>query len=178
MDPAGSLDSTTWAALALALTTLGAVLSWFAWRRRGPAAGLRGLAWTLLPVAAWLTGTLRLAVAIVEDVVDWVARLVLSPTVWAGVIVLGVAVALFVLSGVMRTHGVGVRDRGKDQVAGRSGRRTVAAAPASSAGPAAPTASAADTPAARKPRGRGAARHESDLDDMDDIEAILKKHGI
>ena len=60
MDPAGSLDSTTWAALALTLTVIGAVLSWVAWRRRGPAAGLRGLGWTLLPVAAWLTGTLRL----------------------------------------------------------------------------------------------------------------------
>ncbi|MGD5408180.1 hypothetical protein QUS89_23080, partial [Xanthomonas citri pv. citri] len=111
MDPAGTLDSTTWAALALALTTLGAVLSWFAWRRRGPAAGLRGLAWTLLPAAAWLTGTLRLVVAVVEDVVDWATRLVLSPTVWAGVVVLGVAVALFVLSGVMRTRGIGVRGR-------------------------------------------------------------------
>ena len=41
-----------------------AALSFVAWRRRGLAAGLRGLSWTLLPVAAWLTGTLTLAVDI------------------------------------------------------------------------------------------------------------------
>ena len=34
-----SIDSTTWAALALTLTIIGAALSWVAWRRRGLAAG-------------------------------------------------------------------------------------------------------------------------------------------
>ena len=119
MDPAGTLDSTTWAALALTLTVIGAVLSWVAWRRRGPAAGVRGLGWTLLPVAAWLTGTLRLVVAVVEEVVDWATRLVLSPTVWAGVVVLGVAVLLLVVAGAMRSRGVGVRQRpGRAPVSG------------------------------------------------------------
>ena len=55
------------------LTIIGAALTWFAWRRRGLAAGLRGLAWTLLPVAAWLTGTLKLVTGIVDDVVSWAA---------------------------------------------------------------------------------------------------------
>ncbi|ROR91218.1 hypothetical protein [Nocardioides aurantiacus] len=177
MDPAGTLDSTTWAALALTLTVLGAVLSWVAWRRRGAAAGLRGLAWTLLPVAAWLTGTLRLAVAIVEDVTRWATRLVLSPTVWTGIVVAGVAVLLFVVSGAMRSRGVGTRDRG----VGTRDRRAVGAtepAPTTVYPPAATPARASKASKAPKAPRRGTARHESDLDDMDDIEAILKKHGI
>ena len=91
-----TIDSTTWAALALVLTIIGGALSWVAWRRRGLAAGLRGLAWTLVPVAAWLTGTLKLAVNIVNDVGDWATQLVFSPAVWIGIIVAGGSAVLFV----------------------------------------------------------------------------------
>ena len=104
-----SLDSATWAALALVLTVVGAALSFLAWRRRGLAAGLRGLAWTLVPVAAWLTGTLKLAGNIVNDVTDWAARLVFSPSVWLGIVVAGAAVVLWFVSGAMRARGVGTR---------------------------------------------------------------------
>src|SRR6478735_12633133 len=104
-----SLDSATWAALALVLTVIGAALSFLAWRRRGPASGLRGLAWTLVPVAAWLTGTLKLAGNIVDDVTDWATRLVFSPSVWLGIVVAGVAVALWFVSGAMLARGVGTR---------------------------------------------------------------------
>ncbi len=154
---AGTVDSTTWAALALVLTVVGAALSFAAWRRRGLAAGLRGLAWTLVPVAAWLTGTLRLAGGIVEDVVDWAARLVFSPTVWLGVIVAAVAVGLWVLSGVMRARGIGVRDQPKRVRAGSGGPARGAA------------------PAGRKD---SAPKQAAQDDDMAEIEAILKKHGI
>src|SRR3954469_22972613 len=99
-----TIDSTTWAALALTLTIIGAALSWVAFRRRGLAAGIRGLAWTLIPVAAWLTGTLKLAVNIVNDVTDWAARLVFSPTVWLGIIVAGASAGLVVISGLMRSR--------------------------------------------------------------------------
>ena len=143
-----TIDSTTWAALALTLTIIGAALSWVAWRRRGLAAGIRGLAWTLVPVAAWLTGTLKLAVNIVNDVTDWAARLVFSPSVWLGIIVAGASAGLFVLSGFLRS-----RRRVKD-------------------GTPTPAVSARSKP---KPKRK---QHESDLDDMADIEAILKKHGI
>ena len=114
-----TIDSTTWAALALTLTIIGAALTWVAWRRRGLAAGIRGLAWTLVPVAAWLTGTLKLAVNIVDDVASWASRLVFSPTVWLGVIVAGASAGLFVVSGVMRRRGVGVRGKA---AAARNGR--------------------------------------------------------
>ena len=115
-----TIDSTTWAALALVLTVVGAALTWVAWRRRGLAAGIRGLAWTLVPVAAWLTGTLKLAGNILNDVTDWAARLVFSPTVWLGIIVAGASAVLFVVSGVMRARGVGVPRRPRRATARRA----------------------------------------------------------
>jgi hypothetical protein len=149
-----SIDSTTWAALALVLTIIGAALSWVAWKRRGLAAGVRGLAWTLVPVALWLTGTLKLAVSILDDVTSWASRLVFSPAVWAGIIVAGASGALFLASSLMRARGIGVGGRTSGS-AGRKETKQVAAR-------------RSDRPE----------RHESDLDDMADIEAILKKHGI
>src|SRR6478735_12785864 len=154
-----TIDSTTWAALALTLTIIGAALSWVAWKRRGLAAGIRGLAWTLVPVAAWLTGTLKLAVNILNDVTDWAARLVFSPSVWLGIVVAGAAVVLWFVSGAMLARGVGTRGvTRRDQAAAVPGqeRKQVPAAPA---------------------KKRKSARND-DLDDMADIEAILKKHGI
>src|ERR1700755_487932 len=106
-----TIDSTTWAALALTLTIIGGALSWVAWKRRGLAAGVRGLAWTLIPIAAWLTGTLKLAVNILNDVTDWAARLVFSPAVWAGIIVAGASGALFLASSLMRARGIGAAER-------------------------------------------------------------------
>ena len=150
-----SLDDTTWFALALVLTILGAAVTWVAWRRRGLAAGVRGLAWTLIPVAAWLTGTLKLAGNILEDVINWGARVALSPLVWLGIIVAGLAALLWVTSGVMRARGIGVRGKVRETSAGRT--KAVPAA---------------------KPDKQSARKSEDDLDDMDDIEAILKRHGI
>ena len=165
---ASTVDSTTWAALALVLTVLGAVWAWVSWRRRGIAAGLRGLAWTLLPVAAWLTGTLKLLGGIVEDVVDWAARLVFSPTVWLGVIVAGVAVALWIVSGLLRARGIGVRGEAPDRAVRSRGRT--------------PEVEAGKPARSRKPGRADAASKGSapadDDDDMADIEAILKRHGI
>jgi hypothetical protein len=153
-----SLDSATWAALALVLTFVGGAMSFLAWRRRGLAAGLRGLAWTLVPVAAWLTGTLKLAGNIVDDVTDWAAHLVFSPSVWLGIVVAGAAVVLWFVSGAMLARGVGTRGvAGRDRTAAVPGQehKQVSAAPTK----------------------KKSARND-DLDDMADIEAILKKHGI
>lgn len=159
LDATVTLDATTWAALALVLTLIGAAFAWVSWRRRGLAAGLRGLAWTLVPIAAWLTGTLKLAANILDEVVSWATRLAFSPVVWIGIVVAAVAAALWVLSGVMRARGIGVRG---DARAVRSSRQKQV--------PAA-------EPAGRSPAATRRAR-EDDLDDMADIEAILKKHGI
>jgi hypothetical protein len=152
-----TVDSTTWAAVAFVLTAAGAAYTWFSYRRRGLAAGLRGLAWTLVPVAAWLTGTLKLAANILNDVLDWAGRLVWSPSVWLGLIVAGVAVALFFVSGVLRARGSGTREKAVEggrtkQVPAAQGKQTA-------------------------PLKRSSAKKD-DLDDMDEIEAILKRHGI
>ncbi len=160
-----TIDDTTWTALALILTILGAAYTWFAWRRSGLAAGMRGLAWTLLPVAAWLTGSLKLVTGIVEDIVNWAAKLVFSPVVWLGIVVAGVAVALWVLSGFMRARGIGVRDQ--DPSVRPAGSKEVNAGR--------PEALAAQ-PARRKPA--PAKRGSDDIEDLDEIEAILKRHGI
>ena len=154
-----TIDDTTWTALALILTILGAGYTWMAWRRSGLAAGMRGLAWTLLPVAAWLTGSLELVAGILEDIVSWAAKLVFSPVVWLGIVIAGIAAGLWVLSGVMRARGIGVRDN-------------------PNAGPSRKKDASAGKPAGGLPAGKTRKRDDDDIEDLDDIEAILKRHGI
>jgi len=101
------LDSSTWQALGLVLTIAGLAVSAILWSRRGPASGLRGAAWSLLPLAAGLTGVLKLGWEITDSVVDWAAGLVFSPVVWLGLVVAGVSMVLFVVSGWMRRRGAG-----------------------------------------------------------------------
>ncbi len=148
-------DFVTWGAVACVLSALGGVLSWLAWRRRGLAAGLRGLAWSILPIAAWLTGTLHLAANVAGDVGAWALHLVFSPVVWLGIVAAGVAVVLFGASGAMRARGVGTRGRPRVAGAGK--------APIQQPG--------------SKPR-QNVQNKSASPDDMDDIEAILRRHGI
>jgi hypothetical protein len=156
----GSFDSATWQALGLILTLLGLGLSAVVWARRGPAKGLRGIAWSLLPLAAGLTGVLRLGWEVTDSVVHWATRLVFSPIVWLGIVVAAVSVALFVVSGwMMRRGGTGP------------------AAPAkvpSGAHPALPRSGRPEAGGRRE----GVSRTGSAGDDMADIEEILRKHGI
>ena len=154
-----SIDAATWQALGLVLTLVGLGISALVWARRGPARGLRGVAWSLLPLAAGLTGVLRLAWEIADSVLHWAARLVFSPVVWLGLVVAGVSVALFVVSGWML-------------------RRT---SPSRSepAGVGAPGGKA--LPRSRRPAAGtepGSTGSATAGDDMADIEEILRKHGI
>src|SRR3954466_6846422 len=100
----GGFDSATWQALGLTVTLLGLVVTALVWRRRGPASGTRALAWSLLPLAAGLTGVLHLAWDIADSVGSWAVRLVFSPVVWLGVVVAGISATLFVVSGFLRRH--------------------------------------------------------------------------
>jgi hypothetical protein len=93
------VDDVAWGALAAALTLLGGIYTWSAYKRHGFAAGLRGAAFTLLPIAAYLTKTLQMFGEIGDAVADWATALVFSPRVWLGIIVAGVAGGLFVVSG-------------------------------------------------------------------------------
>ena len=143
------MDDVAWGALTLSLTLLGAIYTWYAYRRRGLPPALRGAALTLLPVAALLTRTLRMFTEIADAITGWATRLVFSPTVWVGVVVAGISVLLFGAARVVDPRGTG---------SGRTAPRTPSA-PGRSAGKRVETSVPAD-------------------DDMADIEAILRKRGI
>lgn len=155
------MDDATWAALALTLTVLGAVWTWHAFRKRGVASGLRGAGLTLLPAAAYLTDTLRMFTRIGTAVGDWVTGLVLSPSVWAGIIVAGVSVVLLVVSGILR-------DRERARAVGG------ASAPAG----AVRRGEAAEPGRGARGKGEPAIGGAGGDDDLADIEALLRKRGI
>jgi hypothetical protein len=100
-----------------------------------------------------MTRTLKLASEVVGSVVDWATGLVFNPLVWLGIVLAGISVVLFVVSGAMRSRGVG-----------------------STRAPRAPTAS--DPGALPAKRSSRKAEPAVKDEDMDDIEAILRKHGI
>ncbi|MFC7388464.1 cellulose synthase, partial [Sphaerisporangium rhizosphaerae] len=97
-----SYDQIAWLPLCAGVSAAGLVLSFLALRRRGAAAGLRGAAWSLIPIAAYLTGALPALWQAGTAVAGFLTGLVLSPMVWAGVIVAGLSALLFLVSGVMR----------------------------------------------------------------------------
>ena len=51
-----SYGSIQWLPLTVGLTVLGLIFSYFAYKRRGIRSGTMGAAWSLLPVAAYMTG--------------------------------------------------------------------------------------------------------------------------
>lgn len=143
------------------LTLLGLIATWTVARRRGPIAGIRGLAWSLLPVSLYLTGLLELVWDVLKAGSDWIVHLVFSPTVWAGVVLFGVSVVLFVVSGLLRNRG-GARPA----VAERAGSGELTAT-----GPA-PASAPVDRP------GRQSKQPAASAGEFDEVEDILKRHGI
>lgn len=93
------MDDVTWQALTVVLTLCGGAWTYYAWQHRGTASALRGAGITLLPVAAYMTGTLKVVARTADAVVDWATALVFSPMVWIGFILGGLAVLLFLLGG-------------------------------------------------------------------------------
>ncbi|WP_067185857.1 cellulose synthase [Microtetraspora niveoalba] len=156
-----SFTDIAWTPLCVGVTAVGLVLSYLAFRRRGLAAGLRATAWSLLPLAALLTGILATLWNVVSTVVSFVTGLVLSPAVWAGVVLAGLSVLLFVVSGALRGRAI-ARGRGSADAA-EAAAPTPTGTPAASAGKAKPV----ERPAKPAP-----------ADDFSDIEDILKRRGI
>ena len=169
-------DKIAWLPLCAGLTGLGLVLSYIVMRRRGPGAGLRWAAWSLLPLAAYLTGAIEMFWKMGAAVGDFAKGFVFSAQVWAGIAVTGLAVVLFVASGPLRRRAKRGQERGRDD-------RTVGARTGPTPAPgrelAAPTAPVATTAPAGTPakarKGRNAA---DDDDDLGDVEDILRRHGI
>jgi len=140
----GTIDDVTWYALGMMLTGGGLVWSYLRYQKYGLAAGVRTAAWALLPLALALTGTLKLAGQVLEDIGSWATHLVFSPVVWLGIVLAGVSVVLFGASALL-----GRRQTGKS-----------------------------DAKASSLPAGSGRNPATPIDDDMADIEAILRKHGI
>jgi hypothetical protein len=150
-----SFAYSSWAGPVFLLVTLaGLVLSAIAWRKKGARSGIRGIAWSLLPIAAWLTHSLRLLGRIVSAIVSFAGGFVFSPGAWLGVILVGASALLFLVSGGLPLFRS--RKKHKDQRGGGSGQ---------------PPGS---VPATRK---QPAVRAEPD-DDLGDVRDILKRHGI
>jgi hypothetical protein len=146
------VDEVTWAALTATLTALGAAWTWYAFRHRGAASGLRGAGLTLLPPAAFLTGTLEMFTEIGGSVLDWTTSLVLSPVVWAGIVLAGLSVLLLGTSAALRERGKAGPAATDREVTGREQQRSL-------------------------PRSERKGEPAID-DDLADIEAILKRRGI
>ncbi len=144
------MDDVTWAVLTLSLTAVGGIYTWFAYQRRGLAAGLKGAGITVLPLAAYLTKTLQMFTRIGDAVTDWATGLVFSPAVWLGVILTGVGVLLFGAGRWLDAR------RGDTPKAAKGTARKSGELPA----------------------GRAARSEPAVDDDLADIEAILKKRGI
>jgi len=148
------MDDLSWGALALALTLLSGLYTWTRARARGAASTARWAGITLLPLAAYFTHTLRLIGRIGTAISDWAIGFVWNPFVWLGLVLAVIAVVLI---------GVSTRLPG-------SGGRDAASASAGAGRPA---------PKAKPVKGKAAGGADLGLgDDLDDIQAILKKHGI
>lgn len=173
-------NSIAWLPLAAGLTVIGAIGSYFAWRRRGLRAGLYWAAWSLLPIAAYLTGSVEMFWKIGSAIGKFAEGFAFSPERWAGVAVAGLAAALFVSTGGRRRRKA-ARQARKSARAGEPDRATGSAPTLDGLGSGTPdTGTKALSPTrlepAKKPAkaGKGAGAD----DDMKDIEDILRKRGI
>jgi hypothetical protein len=129
-------------------SAVGVVPAVLAWRRGRHASALRWIGWAIVPWAAWLLGLVSLVARVSDAFVDWTARFVFNPAAWVGIILSVIATALIV--GGARVAGRGRADKPAGQGTGR---------PATKAG------------------GRPAVAAKADPED-EDIEAILRRHGI
>jgi hypothetical protein len=174
-------DKIAWLPLCAGLTGLGLVLSYLVMRRRGLRAGLRAVAWSLLPLAAYLTGAIEMFWKMGAAVGDFAKGFVFSAQVWAGIALAGLAVVLFIVSGSVRRRSA---KQGQDKRAVGSGPASPAAP--RSAGAAGQLATRPDPALAggatgqarapvKAPKGKKA---DDDDDDLGDIEDILRRHGI
>jgi hypothetical protein len=147
------VDEAAWGALTLSLTVLGGIYTWFSFRSRGFVAGLRGVGFTLIPVALLLTDTLQMVTQIGSAVSDWALGLAFSPATWLGIMLAGVSVVCFVVAGFLANRGA------DDKPAGEKAARKDA----------------------RKELGKGKGPKSDPIladPELAEIEALLRKRGI
>jgi hypothetical protein len=141
--------------------------SWFTLRRRGPRAAARVLAWALLPIALYLVGILQVLWRFGVAIGDFFSGLAFSPKVYAGLIIAGISVLLFFVTG-------GLRRRSMKKPEGEKKKQDTDAGP----GQLMPTSTA--TTARTQPVPAPAKRKKSAApdEDFDEVADILKRHGI
>ncbi len=177
-----------WLPLTLGLTILGLVLSYITYRRRGLRPAMMVTAWSLLPIAAYLTGATEMLWKIGAAIGKFGTSFVFSPEKWAGIGVTGLAVALFLAAGG-RTRRKASRearkaaraDRGRAEAGGSSAPPALAKTRTGPGTQILPTGRnpvpAERAPAATPAKASRRAAPAAD-DDMKDIEEILRKRGI
>jgi hypothetical protein len=171
-----SYSSVFWLPLCAALTALGLVITYAVGRRRGYRAMLRGAAWSLIPLAAYLTGSIKMFWQIGDAIGNFASAFVFSPVKWAGIGVTALCAVLFVATSGRRRRKA-ARGRAAARAAEGSDKGGTAPLPGGTA-PLPATRQAElvkDQPAAKGSRKAAAAPAD---DDMKDIEAILRKRGI
>jgi hypothetical protein len=197
-------SSAFWLALCASLTALGLVVTVLVGRRRSTRSMLHGAAWSLIPIAAYMTGSTLMLWRIGEAIGSFASSFVFSTLRWAGIGVVGLIVVLFLVSGG-RTRRKAARE-GRAARIGRK-REKKAAGAAADGGAGSVTAgsrgavtsamagglglegtgrvsASAGTPApsAREPeparRAKAAGAKPAADNDMADIEEILRKRGI
>jgi hypothetical protein len=195
-------SSDFWLALCAGLTALGLVLTVVLGRRRSVRAMLHGVAWSLIPIAAYLTGSTLMFWRIGTAIGNWASAFVFSTERWAGIAVAGLIVLLFLAGG-------GRQRRRAARAKRQEGRQRKAQAPdpavngstASAAGAIGAGKPAAQQPWERSPpqepeparkakapppkarqqppaAGKGAGAGTGLGNDLAEIEEILRKRGI
>jgi hypothetical protein len=157
-------------AICVAISAAGLIASWLVWRKKGATSGMRGVAWSLIPLVAYLTNSVLLIGRIASAIARFAGAFVFSPKSWAGVIVLAVVVLLFVVSGglpLLKWR----KGRERRKAAGRGGRADEAVGQGGRTGSGSQPAVTA--------RRKAAEPHAADPDDdMSEVEAILRQRGI
>ena len=172
-------SSIEWLPLTLGLTVLGLILSYVVYRRRGVRPAMMGAAWSLLPIAAWMTGATEMLWKIGAAIGTFASGFVFSPMKWAGIGVTGLSIALFLAAGgrARRRASREARKAARGNSRPEAGDSSAAALGRPKAGTQVMPAQRQQVPVERpsgKPSGKAAAQD----DDLKDIEDILRKRGI
>ena len=149
-------SSLEWLPWTILLSAVGAFATWRAFKNGDRGAIVRRFGWTLLPWGLYFMGLIRFTVRVFDAIADWAAGFAFSPLAWLGV---GLSVVSFLMIG------------GGALLSGFRGRRKAKSRSVEGKAP----KQVKETPSKDKPSKKKA---EPADENVDDIEAILRRHGI
>jgi hypothetical protein len=142
--------------LCVGLTLLGVIATGIAWRRGNKGRVIQGIALALAPIALYFSGVLRLLWNGIVAVGSWASKVILSPSVWFGLSLLGLCVVLWIVGGLVARRSPSKKAK---EVASSSSRGSLPAATATT-------------------RKSGKQPAPPIDEEMAEIEALLKSRGI